>query len=123
MTIMDNALKTWIDLVSTQDIEGVVGLYAEDGLLLGTFSDEIRIGKDKIREYFEFFLAKKPKALVVESKTHVIDDNALTINGFYDFEVGSDNGERELAHARFTFVFQKQGHDFKILSHHSSVMP
>ena len=123
MTIMDNALQTWIDLVSTQDVEGVVGLYAEDGLLLGTFSDEIRIGKDKIREYFEFFLAKKPKALVIESKTHAINDNALAVNGFYNFEVDSANGERELAHARFTFVFQKQGHDFKILSHHSSVMP
>ena len=122
---MDNALKTWIDLVSMQDVEGVVGLYAEDGLLLGTFSDEIRIGKDKIREYFEFFLAKNPKALVIESKTHVINDNALAVNGFYNFEVDSDsdNGERELAHARFTFVFQKQGHDVKILSHHSSIMP
>ena len=120
---MENALKKWIDLVSVQDMDGVVGLYAEDGLLLGTFSDEIRLGKDKIREYFEFFLAKKPKASVVESKIHVIDDNSFTINGFYDFEVSSNNGDRELAHARFTFVFQKQGQDFKILSHHSSVMP
>ena len=61
---MNNALKTWIDLVSKQDIEGVVNLYASDGVLLGTFSDEIRIGRDKIREYFKFFLAKNPKASV-----------------------------------------------------------
>ena len=120
---MENALKKWIDLVSIQDMDGVVGLYAEDGLLLGTFSDEIRIGKDKIREYFEFFLAKIPKASVVKSKMHVIDDNSFTVNGFYDFEVNSNNGDRELSHARFTFVFQKQDQDFKILSHHSSVMP
>ena len=120
---MENAFKIWMELVSSQDIDGVVDLYAEDGLLLGTFSDEIRIGKDKIREYFEFFLAKIPKASVVKSKMHVINDNNFTVNGFYDFEVDSNNGERELAHARFTFVFQKQGQDFKILSHHSSVMP
>ncbi len=120
---MNNALKTWIDLVSKQDIEGVVNLYASDGVLLGTFSDEIRIGRDKIREYFKFFLAKNPKASVVESKTHTTSDNSLTVSGFYDFEVDTNIGGRELAHARFTFVFQKQGQDFKILSHHSSVMP
>ena len=120
---MENALKKWIDLISIQDKDGVVGLYAEDSLLLGTFSDEIRVGKEKIREYFDFFLAKKPTASVVESVVHVCNDNSFTVSGFYDFEVDSNNGERELAHARFTFVFQKRGHDFKILSHHSSVIP
>ena len=119
---MENAFKIWMELVSSQDIDGVIDLYAEDGLLLGTFSDEVRVGKDKIREYFKFFLAKNPKASEVKSKIHIISDTSFTISGFYDFEVDS-NGERELAHARFTFVFQKQGVHFKILSHHSSVMP
>ena len=109
--------------MSCQDIDAVVDLYAQDGLLLGTFSDEIRIGKEKIKEYFQFFLAKKPKASIVESKTHTTSDNSLTISGFYDFEVDGSSGVRELAHARFTFVFQKRGDDFKILSHHSSVTP
>tara|TARA_B100001250_G_scaffold240415_1_gene206620 strand:- start:153 stop:515 length:363 start_codon:yes stop_codon:yes gene_type:complete len=120
---MKDALKRWIDLVSVQDIEGVVDLYSNDGLLLGTFSDEIRVGKDKIRDYFEFFLAKKPKALLVDSIMHIIDDNSCTFNGFYDFEVDGLNGKRKLAHARFTFVFKKQDSGVKILSHHSSVMP
>ena len=120
---MHNALKTWIDLVSIQDIDGVVDLYSEDSLLLGTFSDEIRIGKEKIREYFQFFLAKKPKASIVESKTHIASDNSLTVSGFYDFEVDGSNDDRELKHARFTFVFQQKNDVFKILSHHSSIIP
>mgnify|MGYP001259827016 FL=1 len=120
---MENALNTWINLVSSQDMDGVVNLYAEDGLLLGTFSDEIRVGQAKIREYFEYFLSKKPIALIVDSKIHVVDDHNFSVNGFYDFEVDSGSGGRELAHARFSFVFQKQDGDFKILSHHSSVMP
>ena len=62
MTNMNNALQTWINLVSIQDIDSVVNLYADDGVLLGTFSDEIRKGKVKIREYFDFFLNKKPHA-------------------------------------------------------------
>ena len=120
---MENALNKWIDLVSQQKTDEVVGLYAEDGLLLGTFSDEIRVGEVKIREYFEYFLAKNPNASVIDSKTHVVDENNFSVNGFYDFEVDGSNGQRELAHARFTFVFQKQNGTFKILSHHSSVMP
>ena len=120
---MKTAVNTWINLVSQQDIDRVVDLYAEDGVLLGTFSNEIRVGKQKIREYFKFFLAKKPKALVGDFKMHIIDQNSFTVNGFYDFEVDSDDGEREFLHARFTFIFQKIDNDFKILSHHSSVVP
>ena len=41
---MSNALETWINLVSIQDIDSVVNLYADDGVLLGTFSDKIRQG-------------------------------------------------------------------------------
>ena len=120
---MNNALKRWIDLVSVQDMQGVVNLYTNDALLLGTFSNEIRIGKDEIEKYFEFFLAKNPKALVVNSKMHILNEDNFTVNGFYDFEVDSAQGDRNLAHARFTFVFQRQDGEFKILSHHSSVMP
>jgi len=120
---MNDILKTWIQLVSKQKIDDVVNLYAADGVLLGTFSDEIRQGKVKIREYFEFFLNKKPHATVIEYKKHIIDENNYSVNGFYDFEVDSQDGSRINSRARFTFVFQKQGEDFKILSHHSSVMP
>lgn len=123
MINMNNALQTWINLVSIQDVDAVVNLYADDAVLLGTFSDKIRVGKDEIREYFNFFLAKKPKASVIDSKIHMIDENNITINGFYDFEVNNEAGGRFLSHARFTFVFQKQDSDIKILSHHSSVMP
>ena len=120
---MKDALKIWVDLVSSQDVDAVVDLYAKDGLLLGTFSDKIRVGKDQIREYFKFFLAKNPHASVVDAKMHIIDQNNFTINGFYDFEVDSVNGSREISHARFTFVFQKQENNIQILSHHSSIMP
>ncbi len=120
---MNDALNTWIELVSKHGVETVVNLYADDGVLLGTFSDEIRQGKDKIREYFEFFLNKKPKATVVDYKQHVVDDNNFSVSGFYDFEVDTPDGTRQISRARFSFVFQKQNGVFKILSHHSSVMP
>ena len=116
-------LDKWISLVSVQDIESVVDLYDEEGLLLGTFSDEIRMGKEKIREYFKYFLAQKPKASVVDSVTHMIGDDILVANGFYDFEVLDDTQDTKIVNARFTFVFKLKADSFTILSHHSSVMP
>ena len=109
--------------MSVQDIDSVVDLYDEEGLLLGTFSDEIRMGKEKIREYFKYFLAQKPKASVVDSVTHMIGDDILVANGFYDFEVLDDVQDTKIVHARFTFVFKLKADSFTILSHHSSVMP
>ena len=116
-------LNQWISLVSSQDIDAVVDLYASNGLLLGTFSDEIRIGKEKIREYFEYFLAQKPKATVIDSTHHMIGDEILVVNGFYDFEVKTDNSDTKIVSARFTFVFKIKDVGFEIISHHSSVMP
>jgi len=116
-------LNQWISLVSSQDIDAVVDLYASNGLLLGTFSDEIRIGKEKIREYFEYFLAQKPKATVIDSTHHMIGDEILVVNGFYDFEVKADDSDTKTVSARFTFVFKIHDVGFEIISHHSSVMP
>ena len=116
-------LNQWISLVSSQDIDAVVDLYASNGLLLGTFSDEIRIGKEKIREYFEYFLAQKPKATVIDSTNHMIGDEILVVNGFYDFEVKTDDSHTKTVSARFTFVFKIKDVGFEIISHHSSVMP
>ena len=116
-------LNQWISLVSSQDIDAVVDLYASNGLLLGTFSDEIRIGKEKIREYFEYFLAQKPKATVIDSTNHMIGDEILVVNGFYDFEVKADDADTKTVSARFTFVFKIKDVGFEIISHHSSVMP
>lgn len=120
---MDNVLKNWIKYVSKQDLEKVVDMYAEDGILLGTFSDVVRKGKKDIEDYFKFFLKKNPSAELVQIERHIINDNNFTVCGFYDFEVDSEDDNRVISKARFSFVFQKQDELFKILSHHSSIMP
>ena len=120
----NNTLNKWIDLVSAQDMDGVVNMYAEDGVLLGTYSDKVRIGKDDIKAYFEEFLLKKPEASVVDATTHYVLDKFYIINGFYDFKIENQSKiEKQVVHARFTFVFENRNGDFKILSHHSSVIP
>ena len=120
---MENVLKNWIKYVSNNDIVNVVDMYAENGVLLGTFSDAVRKGKNDIEDYFKYFLKKNPTPNLVKTETHIINDNNFTVCGFYDFEVDSEHGNRAISKARFSFVFQKQNDLFKILSHHSSIMP
>ena len=114
-----NMLDTWLNYVSNQDLESVVSLYAHDAVLLGTYSNTLSAGHDQIKSYFIDFLSKRPKASLVESITHHLSDNLLMVNGFYNFNIKNS----DTVAARFTFVFKTQEDTFKIISHHSSIMP
>ena len=117
----NTTLNRWITLVSSKDIESILDLYEPDAVLLGTFCDKIRIGKSDIRDYFNHFFKRNPEVSVIESNTHIITNSLHIINGFYDFKTTSK--ENQIIHARFTFVFKKKGESWKILTHHSSVIP
>jgi len=40
----------------------------------------------------------------------------------YDFELGPDDN-RQVTHARFTFIWRQDNGEWKIIHHHSSVKP
>ena len=110
-------LETWVDKIRTNDPKQVVALYHDDGLLLGTFSDIERKGSSLILEYFENLLKSEVDVEIVTQHKHETD-SLVTNSGLYNFIV---NGKT--VNARFSFVFMKTGNDWKILSHHSSVLP
>ena len=110
-------LETWVDKIRTNDPKQVVSLYHDDGLLLGTFSDIERKGHDLILDYFENLLKAKVDVEIVTQHKH--ETATLVANsGLYNFIV-----DGKTVNARFSFVFIKTGDDWKILSHHSSVLP
>ena len=100
-----------------QSVKQVASLYHADGLLLGTFSDIERKGYDLILEYFENLLKAKVDVEIVTQHKH--ETESLVANsGLYNFIV-----DGKTVNARFSFVFIKTDDDWKILSHHSSVLP
>ena len=110
-------IETWVEKIRTNDPKQVASLYHDDGLLLGTFSDIERKGHDLILAYFENLLKSKVDVEVVTQHKH--EDDSITVNsGLYNFIV-----DGKTVNARFSFVFIKTGDDWKILSHHSSVLP
>ena len=114
---MNDMLKIWVEKIRGNNANQVAELYHDDGLLLGTFSDIERHGKELIFNYFKNLLKSKIDVEIITQHEHKTD--SLIVNsGLYNFKV---NGKT--IKARFSFVFVKTNESWKILSHHSSELP
>ena len=115
-SITSELLQKWINAIKDGNPKEVVNLYHNDGILLGTFSNKERIGHELILEYFENLLKSPVDVEIVSEHPHVLE--LATVNsGLYNFVT---NGKT--INARFSFVYHKNNAEWKIISHHSSVM-
>ena len=110
-------LQTWIEEIKSNDANKVANLYHEYGILLGTFSNIERNGKDLILEYFRDLLTSQINVKIITRHDYKTD-SIITSSGLYNFILSN-----EIIKARFSFVFLKTKKKWKILSHHSSVLP
>lgn len=103
--------------------DAVVSLYADDAVLIPTTTQEIRVGRGRIHEYFAKFIPDfRPRAWITESYPHH-QDNIRWNSGLYSFEFRAGPGSPRMVRARFTFVYQLFGDRWLITQHHSSVIP
>lgn len=115
-------LGDWIAAIETGDAGNVAELYAPDALLLPTMSNEIRRTTGAIRDYFRNFLTKKPKGRIVQQNIRRFDALAVT-SGIYGFTLLAGGVSAEALY-RFTIVYRAEDDGgWKIIEHHSSVMP
>ena len=116
-SIPSELLQKWINAIKTGDPKEVTNLYHDDGILLGTFSNKERIGHELILEYFENLL-KSPVEVEIVSEHASISESVAVNSGLYNFVT-----DGKTINARFSFVYQKNNDEWKITSHHSSVIP
>ncbi len=110
-------LQTWVEGIRSNDANKVADLYHEKGLLLGTFSNIERSGYTLILDYFNNLLKSKVDVEIITK--HVYESESIaTASGLYNFILNDEKIE-----ARFSFVFLKIKKRWKILSHHSSILP
>ena len=114
---MIDMLQTWVENIRSNDANKVADLYHKEGLLLGTFSNIERIGKNLILDYFNNLLKSQVDVEIITNHEYQ-SESIATISGLYNFILNSQKIE-----ARFSFVFLKTKKGWKILSHHSSVLP
>ena len=127
-SITSELLQKWINAIKNGNPKEVVKLYHDGGMLLGTFSNKERIGRELILEYFENLL-KSPVEVEIVSNHPVYESFAdpdaeevgvscAANSGLYNFVT-----EGKTINARFSFVYMETNDGWKIVSHHSSVMP
>lgn len=122
MELTDEAegfVNKWIDSVCEGNPETITSLYAENGTLIGTIAEEIKIGRDAIRTYFDSFTLKEPCGVLNSININSSGDIAIA-DGTYTFNFGDGT---EDVKARFSFVLKKIKGKFEILTHHSSAEP
>ncbi|MDQ0582465.1 SgcJ/EcaC family oxidoreductase [Streptomyces rishiriensis] len=115
---------TWNAALQTGDPQQVADLYAGDAVLLPTLSDEVRTDRAGRIDYFEHFLANKPFGKKIETHINVLDANSVLDAGVYQFSLTDhDTGRKSVVKARYTYEWEKRNGEWKIVNHHSSVMP
>lgn len=108
----------WNNALGTGEPEKVAALYDTDAILLPTISNQVRDNHDTKVDYFTNFLKKGPVGKIDESNVRVFDDLAIN-SGIYTFTFNDGS----VVPARYTFVYRRTGGSWKIVEHHSSMMP
>ena len=110
-------LQKWTSAIKNGDPKQVTSLYHEDGILLGTFSPKERVGHKLILEYFEGLLKSPVEVQIVSEHPHVFESSAVN-SGLYNFIT-----DGKIINARFSFAYSKNDAEWKIIAHHSSILP
>ena len=112
-------LQKWTSAIKNGDPKQVTKLYDENGILLGTFSPKERVGHELILEYFEGLLKSPVEVQIVSEHLYFRTSESAVVNsGLYNFIT---NGKT--INARFSFVYSKNDDRWKIIAHHSSILP
>ena len=112
----------WNAALATGKPSEVAKLYAPNGVLEPTVSNEVRDTPAKITNYFVQFLALKPQGKINYRQIRVLDDDTALDVGVYTFTLIKD-GKPAKVQARYTYVYEKIDGEWKIMNHHSSAMP
>ncbi len=116
------AFGEWIEDVNHKDMHKLLSLYDEHADLHPTLSGKLRTSSSEIEDYFMHFLAlSKLHAETSASHIQVFDDVAIN-DGFYVFSF-EESGKPKVLKARYSFTYLKEANGWKIIDHHSSVVP
>jgi len=123
LEIAHENFNKWNQALQTKDAKKVAELYSEDNTFHPTMSGDFKFGREGAEDYFEHFLLKNPFGEVVEEKIQSLGENSYLHSGLYNFKIWPAE-KREIAEARFTYVWQKdKDGQWKIIHHHSSAKP
>jgi len=118
-------LESWGKSVKNKDKPAVLAHYDSASTvgasLWPTLSNHLRTNEERIGDYFDLFLPKLNGVDDVEwnqNHSQVIDNDHVIWSGVYTFHLNQGATK-----ARYTYVVKKISGAWKIMHHHSSLMP
>lgn len=123
VTQVAQATRQWVDTFAQADPQRMAELYLPEAVLWGTFATGLIQGRPGIRQYFERAFASgiPPQAELGEHLARAYGELAVC-TGHYTFTLGVQGVPRTLP-ARFSFTFCREGAQWLIADHHSSLLP
>ena len=109
----------WNDALATLNSTRVANRHGKSAILHPSASDDVRKNITSIKEYYDVFLKLKPQAVIRDSFVFRGDKYCFDV-GTYEFTMRA-TGDK--VNARYTFVYVFEDYEWKIMHHHSSVMP
>lgn len=118
---IQQAVNQWTVALSSGDPEKIAALYDDNAFLYATFRDKIS-DHQKIADYFKMLMANKDLKVQFTAQNIRVYYGAAVNSGLYVFSYLHDGKVVEVP-ARFTFVYALEPTGWKIIDHHSSVLP
>ena len=116
-------LDKWIQAFNASDIDGIVSLYANDALFIGTGSTEVGTNPEYFRNYFQSLKRDMPRGAKLESYSALALSSTVVLISGIDSVSGSKDGVIFHRPGRTSFVFAKRGDVWQIVQFHRSAMP
>jgi len=124
MKTPQDVLAQWMRAVNSGDIEGLLGLYDSQAVLIPTFSNRLLNTRERLREYFEKLCSREDISIALHEKTLLVQElhgKTYSLSGIYNWRFAVD-GELLNFEARFSYVMDLS-RPSPILHHHSSQIP
>ena len=119
-----DVLARWTRAFTDSDVAGIVDLYAEDALFLGTSSKTGTRNRADVRAYFErALLHNRPRTAAIDERTIMVLAEDVAVASGLDTVTGNKEGQTYAIQGRFTFVIQRREAGWKIMHFHRSSLP
>jgi uncharacterized protein (TIGR02246 family) len=115
--------KTFNDAWATKNPDTVTALFTKDAVLLATVSNKPRTTPDEVKDYFVTFLQGSPVG-TINTSTIKIGCNSIARLGTWTVALtNAASGVKTDVKARYSFIYKREGGQWKIDHLHSSMMP
>jgi uncharacterized protein (TIGR02246 family) len=117
------AVHDWVRAFNDGDVKQITSLYADDAVLWGTLASSLITSPPEITSYFERALQGKPSPSVSLEEVYLQSFEGTAIaSGSYLLNLTSAGQAMSLP-ARFTFTYKFLAGAWRIMNHHSSLVP